>query len=236
MGLFSAIVWADVRAAGGVRDLLVAGSWPDSSPEEVDHGGGARWLRVSLHSTQKKETERDGDVKEISERFEQVSSCSVDTYSRKRNSKREIENGKAVCIRKKLDSSTVECHLDFCTFWLGVDQSSKSRLSKENVDMILREIVKRFTIGKEVVATLVMESLCSGLRELEGRGKTKNMKGKLLDGEDTPPPIIWVEKDMFVLADDALMLLERAASELLPSKDEKGPQNHLKDGSAEDFS
>ncbi|GAB2237567.1 hypothetical protein Droror1_Dr00015469 [Drosera rotundifolia] len=124
----------------------------------------------------------------------------------------------------------------FCTFWLGVDQSSKSRLSKENVDMILREIVKRFTIGKEVVATLVMESLYSGLRELEGRGKTKNMKGKLLDGEDTPPPIIRVEKDMFVLADDALMLLEQAASELLPSKDEKGPQNHLKDGSAEDFS
>ncbi|GAB2234289.1 hypothetical protein Droror1_Dr00003536 [Drosera rotundifolia] len=42
---------------------------------------------------------------------------------------------------------------------------------------------------------------------------------------------------MFVLADDALMLLEQAASELLPSKDEKGPQNHLKDGSAEeDFS
>ncbi|GAB2234288.1 hypothetical protein Droror1_Dr00003535 [Drosera rotundifolia] len=66
----------------------------------------------------------------------------------------------------------------FCTFWLGVDQSSKSRLSKENLDMILREIVKRFTIGKEVVATLVMESLYSGLRELEGRGKTKNMKGK----------------------------------------------------------
>ncbi|KAL9275216.1 TNF receptor-associated factor homolog 1b-like protein [Drosera capensis] len=125
----------------------------------------------------------------------------------------------------------------FCTFWLGVDQSSKSRLSRENMDMILREIVKRFTIGKEVVATLVMESLYSGLRELEGRGKTKNMKGKLLDGEDTPPPIIRVEKDMFILADDALMLLEQAASEPLPSKDEKGPQNHFKDGSAEeDFS
>ncbi|KAL9274711.1 TNF receptor-associated factor homolog 1b-like protein [Drosera capensis] len=122
----------------------------------------------------------------------------------------------------------------FCTFWLGVDQSSKRRLSKENMDMILREIVKQFTIGNEVVAILAMESLYSGLRELEGRGKTKSMKGKLLDGEDTPPPIIRVEKDMFVLADDALVLLEQAASELLPLKDEKGPQNHLKDGSAEE--
>lgn len=81
-------------------------------------------ISESLHSTQKKETERDGDVKEISERFEQVSSCSEDTHSRKRNSKRKIENGKALCIRKKLDSSTFECHLE--NLWRDVPEEQRA--------------------------------------------------------------------------------------------------------------
>uniref|UniRef100_A0A6N2N4A7 Uncharacterized protein n=1 Tax=Salix viminalis TaxID=40686 RepID=A0A6N2N4A7_SALVM len=51
-----------------------------------------------------------------------------------------------------------------------------------------------------------------------------------------PTPIVRVEKDMFVLVDDVLLLLERAAMEPLPPKDEKGPQNRTKDGSSgEDF-
>nr|GMD75496.1 TNF receptor-associated factor homolog 1A-like [Ipomoea batatas] len=45
-----------------------------------------------------------------------------------------------------------------------------------------------------------------------------------------------MEKDMFVLVEDVLLLLERAALEQLPPKDEKGPQNRIKDGaSGDDF-
>jgi len=51
---------------------------------------------------------------------------------------------------------------------------------------------------------------------------------KLLDAEEIPAPIVHVEKDMFVLVDDVLLLLERAAIEPLPPKDEKCPQNRTK--------
>uniref|UniRef100_A0A7N2LVT7 Uncharacterized protein n=1 Tax=Quercus lobata TaxID=97700 RepID=A0A7N2LVT7_QUELO len=59
---------------------------------------------------------------------------------------------------------------------------------------------------------------------------------KLLEAEVMPAPMVRVDKDMFVLVDDVLLLLERAAMDLLPPKDEKGPQNRTKDGNAgEDF-
>ncbi|GMH19965.1 hypothetical protein Nepgr_021806 [Nepenthes gracilis] len=124
----------------------------------------------------------------------------------------------------------------FCAFWLGMDQNSRRRMSREKMDMILKVIVKQFFIEKEVTSTLVMDSLYSGLKALEGQSKQKKVKGKLLDGEDTPAPIVRIEKNMFVLVDDVLLLLERAAMEPLPPKDEKGPQNRMKDGGAgEDF-
>ncbi|GMH18854.1 hypothetical protein Nepgr_020695 [Nepenthes gracilis] len=124
----------------------------------------------------------------------------------------------------------------FCSFWLGMDQHSRRCMSREKMDMILKVIVKQFFIEKEVTSTLVMDSLYSGLKALEGQNKCKKVKEKLLDGERTLAPIIWVEDDMFVLVDDVLLLLERAAMEPLPPKDEKGPQNRTKDGGAgEDF-
>ena len=94
--------------------------------------------------------------------------------------------------------------------------------------MILKVVVKHFFIEKEVTSTLVMDSLYSGLKALEGQGKGKKAKSKLLDAEEMPAPIVLVEKDMFVLVDDVLLLLERAALEPLPPKDEKGPQNRTK--------
>ncbi|XWS13802.1 hypothetical protein CRYUN_Cryun36dG0069800 [Craigia yunnanensis] len=125
----------------------------------------------------------------------------------------------------------------FCAFWLGLDQNSRRRMSRERTDMILKVVVKHFFIEKEVTSTLVMDSLYSGLKALEGQGKGKKAKSKSLDAEEMPAPIVHVEKDMFVLVDDVLLLLERAALEPLPPKDEKGPQNRTKDGnSGEDFS
>ncbi|KAF3456851.1 hypothetical protein FNV43_RR01505 [Rhamnella rubrinervis] len=124
----------------------------------------------------------------------------------------------------------------FCAFWLGIDQNSRRRMSREKTDSILKVVVKHFFIEKEVTSTLVMDSLYSGLKALEGQNKCKKGRVKLLDAEEMPAPIVRVEKDTFVLVDDVLLLLERAAMEPLPPKDEKGPQNRTKEGnSGEDF-
>jgi len=101
-------------------------------------------------------------------------------------------------------------------------------MSREKTNVILKVVVKHFFIEKEVTSTLVMDSLYSGLRALEGQTKCKKGRVKLLDAEEMPAPIVRAEKDMFVLVDDVLLLLERAAIEPLPPKDEKGPQNRTK--------
>ncbi|XP_047946412.1 TNF receptor-associated factor homolog 1a-like isoform X1 [Salvia hispanica] len=118
----------------------------------------------------------------------------------------------------------------FCAFWLGIDQSSRRRMSREKSESILKVVVKQFFIEKEVTSTLVMDSLYSGLKALEGQNKGKKSKGKYLEAEELPVPIVGIEKDTFILVDDVLLLLERAAMEPLPPKDEKGPQNRTKDG------
>lgn len=124
----------------------------------------------------------------------------------------------------------------FRAFWLGIDQNARRRMSTEKTDVILKVVVKHFFIEKEVTSTLVMDSLYSGLKALEGQTVCKKGRLKLLEAEEMPAPIVRVEKDMFVLVDDVLLLLERAAMDLLPPKDEKGPQNRTKDGnSGEDF-
>ncbi|KAA3467935.1 MATH domain-containing protein isoform X4 [Gossypium australe] len=58
---------------------------------------------------------------------------------------------------------------------------------------------------REVTSTLWVE----GSRSPEKGNKAKS---KLLDGEVKPAPIVRVEKDMFVLVGDVLVLLERAAA------------------------
>ncbi|XP_055829455.1 TNF receptor-associated factor homolog 1a-like isoform X2 [Solanum dulcamara] len=120
----------------------------------------------------------------------------------------------------------------FCAFWLGIDQNSRRRMSREKSDRILKMVVKNFFIEKEVTSTLVMDSLYSGLKALIGQTKGQTGKGKHLDAEEQTVPIVSLEKDMFVLVDDVLLLLERAVSEPLPPKVEKGPQNRTKDGTS----
>ncbi|GMP77364.1 hypothetical protein CsSME_00033661 [Camellia sinensis var. sinensis] len=124
----------------------------------------------------------------------------------------------------------------FCAFWLGIDQDARRRMSREKTDAILRVVVKNFFIEKEVTSTLVMDSLYSGLKALEGQTKSKKGRGKSLDAEELSVPIVCIERELFVLVDDVLLLLERAAVEPLPPKDDKGPQNRMKDGgSGDDF-
>ena len=98
-------------------------------------------------------------------------------------------------------------------------------MSREKLDSILKVVVKHFFIVKDVTSTLVIDSLYSGLKALEGQTKSRKGRAKLLDAEEMPAPIVCVEGDMFVLVDDVLLLLERAALEPLPPKDEKGSQN-----------
>ncbi|PSS01395.1 MATH domain-containing protein, partial [Actinidia chinensis var. chinensis] len=125
----------------------------------------------------------------------------------------------------------------FRAFWLGIDQNTRRQMSKEKTDAIFRVVVKHFFIEKEVTSTLVMDSLYSGLKALEDQTKSKKGRAKLLDAEELPVPVVRVDKDMFVLVDDALLMLERAAVEPLPPKDDKGPQNCMRDGvSREEFS
>ncbi|CAN8247820.1 unnamed protein product [Cochlearia groenlandica] len=124
----------------------------------------------------------------------------------------------------------------FCAFWLGLDQNSRRRMSREKIDGILKIVVKHFFVEKEVASTLVMDSLYSGLKTLEGQTKN-NSRLKLMDTKEFPAPIVSMEKDMFVLVEDVLLLLERAALEPLPPKYEKVPQNRTKEGNAgEEFS
>ncbi|KAJ6828290.1 MATH domain-containing protein-like isoform X1 [Iris pallida] len=130
----------------------------------------------------------------------------------------------------------------FCAFWLGIDQITRRRMSRDKTDAILKVVVKNFFIEKEVTSTLVMDSLYSGLKALEFQSKKQEGRVKLVEMEELPAPMVCIEKDMFVLADDVLILLERAAVEPLPHqplppKDDKGSQNRAKDGSSgEEFS
>lgn len=101
-------------------------------------------------------------------------------------------------------------------------------MSREKAETILKVVVKNFFIEKEVTSTLVMDSLYSGLKALEGQYKGKKSKGKYVEADELPVPIVRIEKEIFVLVDDVLPLLERAAIEPLPPKDEKGPQNRTK--------
>ncbi|XP_060215843.1 TNF receptor-associated factor homolog 1b-like isoform X3 [Lycium barbarum] len=114
----------------------------------------------------------------------------------------------------------------FCAFWMGIDKNSRRRMSREKSDRILKMVVKNFFIEKEVtstlVSTLVMDSLYTGLKALVGQTKGQTGRGKYLDAEEQTVPIVSMEKDMFVLVDDVLLLLERAVLEPLPPKDEKG--------------
>lgn len=95
--------------------------------------------------------------------------------------------------------------------------------------MILKAVVKRFFNEKEVTSTLVMDALYSGCKALDYRSRNKKGKYNGVDMEETINPIVWVDKDAFVLAGDVLLLLERVVSETLPAyKDDKGPQNRTK--------
>lgn len=124
----------------------------------------------------------------------------------------------------------------FRAFWSAIEENVRQRLSREKTDVILKAIVKRFFNEKEVTSTLVMDALYSGCKALNYRSRNKKEKKNSVEVDSTLFQVVWVEKDTFVLADDVLTLLEKAATEPLPPfKEDKGPQNRTKDCSGDDF-
>ncbi|KAG8092975.1 hypothetical protein GUJ93_ZPchr0012g20390 [Zizania palustris] len=130
----------------------------------------------------------------------------------------------------------------FNSFWLGMDPSVRKYMTREKTDTILKVLVKHFFIEKEVTSTLVMDSLYSGLKALEYQSKNKKGVPKLIEMvqmDVRSTPMVLVDQDMFVLSDDVILLLERAALDTLPhqplpTKDDKSSQNRTKDGSSGD--
>ncbi|KAL6845462.1 hypothetical protein ACP4OV_024957 [Aristida adscensionis] len=121
----------------------------------------------------------------------------------------------------------------FRAFWLAIDPTTRTRMSREKSDVIMKILVKHFFVEKEVTSTLVMDALYTGLKALEYHSKGK--KGTVKDVEGLPAPMIHVDMDMFVLAGDFIALLERAALEPLSCqplspKDDKCSQSRAKDG------
>ncbi|CAD5169718.1 unnamed protein product [Musa acuminata subsp. malaccensis] len=127
----------------------------------------------------------------------------------------------------------------FRAFWSETDPNARQHMSRDKTDAILKVAVKHFFIEKEVTSTLIMDSLYSGLKALEFQSKNMNGRDKSVDLEELPAPMVHVDKDLFVLADDVIVLIERVVSDSLshqplPSKDDKCLQNRIKDGSSGD--
>ncbi|KAF8098003.1 hypothetical protein N665_0276s0004 [Sinapis alba] len=142
-----------------------------------------------------------------------------------------------------------------CAFLLGMDQKSRRTLSAEKMDVIQKLVVKHFSTNKEVTFPLVMDFLFKGLSSLVLDTKEKIIhttskqmvkllkdldspvntilkaleeepkKERAFDGKELTAPIVTVDKDMFVLADDAILLLEKAVLEPFP--DERVPPNRM---------
>ncbi|KAK5844108.1 hypothetical protein PVK06_000243 [Gossypium arboreum] len=152
--------------------------------------------------------------------------CCLDRLYRKELVRVYLTNVEQICCHFSYDRRNKLGNLiedeamwsSFRAFWLGLSLNARRQMSREKTVVILKVVVKHFFIEKEVTPTLVMDSLYSGLKSLEVQRKaTKQI------------PIARVEKDMFVLVGDVLVLLERAvALEPLQLKDEKGPQNQSK--------
>jgi len=124
-------------------------------------------------------------------------------------------------------------YCSFSGFWLAMDPSVRRHMTREKTETILKVLVKQFFIEKEVTSTLVIESLYSGFKALEYQSKNKKGIPKLTETDAQSTPMVLIDQDMFVLADDVILLLERAALDTLPhqplpTKDDEGTHYRTK--------
>jgi len=144
--------------------------------------------------------------------------------------------------KRRMFSRLIEDKLgwsSFSGFWLAMDPSVRRHMTREKTETILKVVVKQFFIEKEVTSTLVFDSLYSGLKALEYQSNNKKGIPKITEADARSTPMVLIDQDMFVLADDALLLFERAALDTqshqpLPKKDDKGSPNRTKDDTSSD--
>jgi len=114
-----------------------------------------------------------------------------------------------------------------------MDPSVRRHMTTEKTETILKVLVKQFFIEKEVTSTLVIDSLYSGLKALEYQSKNKKGIPKLTETDARSTPMVLIDQDMFILADDVILLLERAVLDTLPhqplpTKDDEGTHYRTK--------
>lgn len=125
----------------------------------------------------------------------------------------------------------------FCSFWKHIDKNTRNWMSSENKDIILRRAVKQFFVENEVTSILVMDSLYFGLKALEGRYIYSKGIGRTTLFDETQAPIVCAEKEVFVLTDDVVPVIERVARKPLHPENKKAPQQlRTKDGGPGDDS
>ncbi|TVU25998.1 hypothetical protein EJB05_28522, partial [Eragrostis curvula] len=76
-------------------------------------------------------------------------------------------------LRKLLDDKTTWLRLASLHFGKILNQSMRRNLSRENAGIILRILVKHFSVEKELTSTLMMDSLYAGLKILKQQGRNK---------------------------------------------------------------
>ncbi|CAM8888448.1 unnamed protein product [Rhodiola kirilowii] len=124
----------------------------------------------------------------------------------------------------------------FCTFWSGMDPSVKQQMSRERADVLLKVVVKHFFVEKEVTSALVMDSLYRGLKAFQMESKFRGGKENVLESVSNSRPIVYMDGDMFILADDLLSLLAKSPRQSVASKDDKDSSSQSKAGSTgQDF-
>ncbi|KAL0737052.1 hypothetical protein Bca4012_013262 [Brassica carinata] len=121
----------------------------------------------------------------------------------------------------------------FSSFWVQLDQNTRRKMSLEKMDVVLNLAARIFFVMRQGTSTLMMDSLYSGWKAIEGQTKKKISRQRQMDNVElpaAPAPIVSVDQDMFVLVDDLLPLMQRTVFAPFRIKEVNGSQNPSKVG------
>ncbi|KAG2262080.1 hypothetical protein Bca52824_069159 [Brassica carinata] len=104
---------------------------------------------------------------------------------------------------------------------------------QRKMDVVLNLAARIFFVMRQGTSTLMMDSLYSGWKAIEGQTKKKISRQRQMDNVElpaAPAPIVSVDQDMFVLVDDLLPLMQRTVFAPFRIKEVNGSQNPSKVG------
>ncbi|KAG2262079.1 hypothetical protein Bca52824_069158 [Brassica carinata] len=104
---------------------------------------------------------------------------------------------------------------------------------QRKMDVVLNLAARIFFVMRQGTSTLMMDSLYSGWKAIEGQTKKKISRQRQMDNVElpaAPAPIVSVDQDMFVLVDDLLPLMQRTVFAPSRIKEVNGSQNPSKVG------